>query len=256
MAWVTKSSQETYVNNETPREYTKTEKAGNWWHYHKWHVVAVIVALVLVASFIKETVFSTKPDYQVAFVGIQNLPDDTVSALTEALQSFGEDLNGDGQVSVLVNQYVLDMDKLSDTTEVDPYMQMAGLTRLSADISSRDGSFIYLLEDPALFESYTEALSYLDGTLPADTDDSASLDWTRMVYRWTDCPVLTGLDLGSYGPDATQSGSGDSQEYMSQFYIGFRGAWNEGSAKSIAPGEPLWEKLTAGAVSTAAEDAS
>ena len=47
MAWVTKSSQETYVNNETPREYTKTEKAGNWWHYHKWHVVAVIVALVL-----------------------------------------------------------------------------------------------------------------------------------------------------------------------------------------------------------------
>ena len=32
-----------------------------------------------------------------------------------------------------------------------------------------------------------------------------------MVYRWTDCPVLTGLDLGSYGPDATQSGSGDSQ---------------------------------------------
>ena len=120
MAWVTKSSQETYVNNETPREYTKTEKAGNWWHYHKWQVVAVIVALVLVASFIKETVFSTKPDYQVAFVGIQNLPDDTVSALTEALQSFGEDLNGDGQVAVLVNQYVLDMDKLSDTTEVDP----------------------------------------------------------------------------------------------------------------------------------------
>ena len=76
-----------------------------------------------------------------------------------------------------------------------------------------------------------------------------------MVYRWTDCPVLTGLDLGSYGPDATQSASGDSQEYMSQFYIGFRGAWNEGSAKSIAPGEPLWDKLTAGAVSTAAEDA-
>ena len=186
MAWVTKSSQETYVNNETPREYTKTEKAGNWWHYHKWQVVAVIVALVLVASFIKETVFSTKPDYQVAFVGIQDLPDDTVSALTEALQSFGEDLNGDGQVAVLVNQYVLDMDKLSDTTEVDPYMQMAGLTRLSADVSSRDGSFIYLLEDPALFESYTGALSYLDGTIPADTDDSASLDWTRMVYRWTD----------------------------------------------------------------------
>ena len=75
-----------------------------------------------------------------------------------------------------------------------------------------------------------------------------------MVYRWTDCPVLTGLDLGSYGPDATQNGTGDSQEYMSQFYVAFRGAWNQGAADSIAPGEPLWDKLTAGAVSTAAAE--
>ena len=254
MAWVTKSSQETYVNNETPREYTKTEKAGNWWHYHKWQVVAVIVALVLVASFIKETVFSTKPDYQVAFVGIQNLPDDTVSALTEALQSFGEDLNGDGQVSVLVNQYVLDMDKLSDTTEVDPYMQMAGLTRLSADISSRDGSFIYLLEDQALFESYTEALSYLDGTIPADTDDSASLDWTRMVYRWTDCPVLTGLDLGSYtGYTSVDEAQGSNQDVLKNLYLGFRGDWSGEENPTRDGAWQLWQKLTAGAESTASE---
>ena len=129
---------------------------------------------------------------------------------------------------------------------------MAGTTRLAADVQGAM-SAIYILYDPAGFEENTGSLRYLDGSLPAgDTDE----DWWNMVYRWTDCPVLTGLDLGSYGPDATQSGSGDSQAYMSQFYIGFRGAWNEGSAKSIAPGEPLWEKLTAGAVSTAAEDAS
>ena len=131
-------------------------------------------------------------------------------------------------------------------------MTMAGTTKLAADVQGAM-SAIYILYDPAGFEENTGSLRYLDGSLPAgDTDE----DWWNMVYRWTDCPVLTGLDLGSYGPDATQSGSGDSQAYMSQFYIGFRGAWNEGSAKSIAPGEPLWEKLTAGAVSTAAEDAS
>ena len=41
---------------------------------------------------------------------------------------------------------------------------------------------------------------------------------------------------------------------MSQFYVAFRGAWNQGAADSIAPGEPLWDKLTAGAVSTAAAE--
>ena len=178
------------------------------------------------------------------------LPEDTVDALQTQLAAFGEDLNGDGETVVTLNVYTLDYsgDAQSDT---DAYMTMAGTTRLAADVQGAMSS-IYILYDPAGFEENTGSLRYLDGSLPAGDSDE---DWCNMVYRWTDCPVLTGLDLGSYGPDATQSASGDSQEYMSQFYIGFRGAWNEGSAKSIAPGEPLWDKLTAGAVSTAAEDA-
>ena len=75
-----------------------------------------------------------------------------------------------------------------------------------------------------------------------------------MVYKWSDCPVLAGLGLGSYGPDTTQSRSGSSQEYMSQFYVGMRGAWNSGTADNLAGGEELWQKLTAGAVSTVAPE--
>ena len=41
MAWVTKDSTETYNQTpEPPREYTKTEKAANWWHYH-WGIVVI-----------------------------------------------------------------------------------------------------------------------------------------------------------------------------------------------------------------------
>ncbi len=72
-----------------------------------------------------------------------------------------------------------------------------------------------------------------------------------MVYRWTDCPVLAGLDLGDYASDAVQSESGSSQELMSRYYIGIRGAWNKDSAGLLEGGEELWNKLTAGAVSTA-----
>ena len=41
MAWVTKDSTETYNQTpEPPREYTKAEKAANWWHYH-WAAVVI-----------------------------------------------------------------------------------------------------------------------------------------------------------------------------------------------------------------------
>ena len=35
MAWVTKDSVEQYDHTPVPpKEYTKKEKAQNWWHYH------------------------------------------------------------------------------------------------------------------------------------------------------------------------------------------------------------------------------
>ena len=51
-----------------------------------------------------------------------------------------------------------------------------------------------------------------------------------------------------------QSESGSSQELMSRYYIGIRGAWNKDSADLLEGGEELWNKLTAGAVSTVTEE--
>ena len=124
---------------------------------------------------------------------------------------------------VTVNVYTVDYSGGGDA-----YLAMAGTTKLFADVQGALSS-IYILADPAGFEENTGALRYLDGSLPEGGSDE---DWWNMVYRWTDCPVLTGLELGGYGPDATQAYSGDSQEYMSRFYVAFRGAWNEGAAKS------------------------
>ena len=59
---------------------------------------------------------------------------------------------------------------------MDPYEQMAGLTQLSADIASASGSYIYLLEDPEVFENYSGVLRYLDGTLPDDSAGTENLD--------------------------------------------------------------------------------
>lgn len=264
MAWVTKDSQETYENTEPERTYTKAEKAGNWWHYHKWHVVVVIVVLGILGAIVKDMFFRTRPDYQVAYVGLQNLPEDTAAALTSALETFCDDRNGDGKVVVQLNQYSIDLTSATaetaeaaestgsdDTT--DPYVRMAVLTRLSGDISSTEGSYIFLLEDPEAFQEATAALRYLDGTVP-DNEEPAP-DWENMVYRWTDCPVLTGLDLGTYtGYTLVDDTTGSNQDVLSKLYIGCRGTWTDKAAEAYADDQALWQKITEGAVSTAGQN--
>ncbi len=115
MAWVTKDSTETYNQTpEPPREYTKKEKAANWWHYHWMAVVVAVLVVVFGVWIIKDTVFQTRPDVQVAYVGTSDLPTDTVTALQDALTPFCTDLNGDGKVVVQVDSYIVDFDAAND----------------------------------------------------------------------------------------------------------------------------------------------
>lgn len=252
MAWVTKDSIETYDQTpEPPREYTKAEKAANWWHYH-WVAVVIGVAAVFFGGWIiKDTVFQTRPDVQIAYVGTHELPVDTVNALQDALTPFCHDENGDGKVVVQVATYNVDFDVENEST--DAYYQMAGMTRLNGDLSSGSKTCIFLLEDPENFEKVTGALRYLDGTTPEDQDDAAA-DWQQMVYRWTDCPVLTGLDLGNFeGYTALDDITDTNQNALAHLYVGCRGVWDNDQAEAFADGFALWDTLTAGAVSTVAE---
>ena len=185
-------------------------------------------------------------DYNVAVVAPHYLPEATQTTLQDALAAYGEDRNGDGKVVVKLNLYTMDFGNEGS----DAYLDMAGTTKLSTDIQGALSS-IFILYDPAGFQQTTGTLRYLDGSLPQSDADS---DWWNMVYRWTDCPVLAGLDLGDYASDAVQSESGSSQELMSRYYIGIRGAWNKDSADLLEGGEELWNKLTAGAVSTASAE--
>ena len=258
MAWVTKDSVETYDQTpEPPREYTKKEKAQNWWHYH-WVIVAVVILCVLFAAWVAHDIFfQTKPDVQIAYVGTASLPADTVTALEDALTPYCTDVNGDGQVIVQVDTYTIDFtgeSESGDSLDTNAaYNQMAGVTRLNGELSSGSTTCIFLLEDPENFEKMTGALRYLDGTTPEDQDGAAA-DWQQMVYRWTDCPVLTGLDLGSFdGYTALDDITDTNQNVLAHLYVGCRGVWDNDQAEAFADGFALWDTLTAGAVSTAAE---
>ena len=253
------------VKPDVPVELTKAEKRKNWWHYHKWHVGAVVLLAAVIVSIVWPIVSQVTPDVQVAYVGEMPIPEDAAAALEEALAGLTEDLNGDGRVLVKLRQYVssgLDesalmaasgpvTDAMGQTTSnalwnSDAAAQIAAMVSLMADVGSQE-SFLFLLEDPAAFQQECHTLCRLDGSLPAEDDDSVE----DSVLAWNQCPVLTGLELGDYSYDLFGGTiSGDSSALYSRLFIGRRGFWREDEDPALQAGyTALWEKLTAGALS-------
>ena len=228
-------------------QYTRRERWNNWWDYNlKWVVVAAIAVGFVGYCFIGQYFFTVHPDYNIGVVAPYYLPEDTVDALQQQLAAFGEDLNGDGAVHVTVNVYTLDYS--GDTVErCVPWRAPPAWPPTSRGPSAPSSSSMTrraLRRTPAHCGIWTALCRQGTATATGGTWSTAG-PTARSSPGWT---------WAAMAPTSTQNGTGDSQEYMSQFYVAFRGAWNQGAADSIAPGEPLWDKLTAGAVSTAAAE--
>ena len=224
------------VQPEEKRELTPEEKLRNWWYYHKWHIAAGAVLVAVPCSIAWNALHQIKPDYQIAYVGENALPGDTVTALETELAALGEDLDGDGRVVVRLAQY-------ASSSRAEAGAAAAAEVRLMADIMERE-SYFFLLEDPEQFQKAYRSLCRLDGTLPAEGDYSAE----GTYLAWDDCPVLADLELGGFSyPLMGGTASGSSSELLSRLYIARRGFWTEESAPHPEGCEALWEKITEGA---------
>lgn len=220
------------VRPEVPRELTPKERRANWWHYHKWHVAAVI-ALLLVLGDLGLHAWNAgrnAPDYQVAYVADAPLPEEAAAALEEAL-------SGLAGGKVKVNQYLT-----GQTGDAALYASAASV-QLMADLETFE-SFLFLLDDPETFQTNYEVLRNLDGTLPDNVPGKP------FCLRWSECPVLAALPLGTYSETVLgQELTGDSQPLFSGLYLARRGFWGERTCKNPEGCERLWAILTEGALS-------
>ena len=233
--YLLKLAREQNVPREEKRELTKKEKWANWWHYNKFYVLAGVAAVVVLTALIWDLVIRKEPaaDYQIACVSSAYLPEDTKAALEEALIPFCDDRNGDGRVLVRVKEYPLYADESAYQSIV------AAQVQLSVDMTDCE-SVIYLIEDPEKFQQDFEMLARPDGTQPEAGETEG------IWYAWSDCPVLAGLDLGTYA-EYTMSGTleGDNQSVLADFFLARRvlNETNGDQSDAIA----FWEILTAGA---------
>lgn len=221
--------------------YTRRQRLENWFCYNKLWVLAGLVILWILGSMLWNLlgIGEVKPDYTFSYVGRLKLPQDCVSALETALAQWGEDLNGDGEVTVKLNQHVV-----TDNSHADnmTYSYGAQVTIL-ADITEGESHF-FLLEDPVDFQLSFQILANPDGSIPAG-DDFEALD---KVYRWADCPVLASLELGTYEDsylDITETG--EIQALLQNLYLGRRYFLDPAQQKYPEADEALWQAITEGA---------
>lgn len=135
------------------------KKIDNFWYYYKIHVLVVVFILFVAGVFIKDIVTKVDYDYSVAFVTEEMMTNEEISSIQSVFEREAEDLNGDGEIHVEVQNYTI-----PQGDSADPQLVAAGQTKLTVDI--QDGTSMIFFLNPGCYESYKDS-----GVLPADESE-------------------------------------------------------------------------------------
>lgn len=210
----------------------------NWWYYYKWYVICGILLLCIATQLIGNAfgIWEKSPDYQIAYIGKTPLPSDTVTALEQAFSSISSDFNKDGKVIVQINQYISG----NQTPDADTlYYEYGSEVTLIGDITDCE-SYFFLMDDPESFQKKFQVLASLDGSCPDEMDTSVE----DKVIAWTDSPILSTMELGSYSTTIFGKNiSGYNQDILSTLFFGRRCFYTEQVTDNLEQCNELWNSL-------------
>ena len=203
------------VKPEEPKVLTPKEKRANWLHYHRAHFIIAAILIVAGIGFARDVLMKVEPDYQIGYFSDIYLDDQVELAIEERLAELGDDLNGDGQVVVQLNPYVINE---ADPTSYTVQVSMVG------DMSVGLSDF-YLVHDPVQFQEEYGVLTMTDGSY-----FDVGMDPNLCVrYHVKDCPVFADL------------------EFDEDLYLTRRQFTKEDDLEAHAGAAGLWDAMTAGA---------
>lgn len=219
---------------------TPREKRKNFWYYHRFHILIAILCAAVLGWTIYEFTSRVSPDYQIAFVTVDDYPNTVIRQMEEQISTLAEDRNGDGQVVVRVNYYHMVPE---DTADADAYL--ANAAKFQGDIAMGD-SMLYFIDDECLIDYCTGNagfFTYKDGSTPSHE----ATDLENLGRKWTEFPFLTNMVLE--GQVSTESGGVITTDYQTQLKdinVCMRAVPNsnlEGRADKIKDNEDAWALL-------------
>ena len=90
------------------QEMAFTQKLSNFWYYNKWKIFFSVAGVLLIASLLVVTLTKKKEDLHVLYVTENSIVyTEKIARLQALFEKYAEDIDGDGEVNVVVeNLYI------------------------------------------------------------------------------------------------------------------------------------------------------
>ena len=76
------------------------DRVKHFWYYHKWHVFATLIALILIVTTVVQIVNRVEYDIEIAYYGGMYFTEELAQKLEEYLSQYIEDVDGNGEKNV------------------------------------------------------------------------------------------------------------------------------------------------------------
>ena len=120
------------------------KKWENYWYHYKWHTIAGIFIVLLLAVFIRD--FATKEQFDgtVMVATSYFVDDDRNAVLKETLEQYFPDIDGNGKVNLAIVPIFLEGGQQGEPS--DPQLAYAMQMKMVSEISTTP-SLIYIFDD-------------------------------------------------------------------------------------------------------------
>ncbi len=135
--------------------HTAKEKRQNFWYHYKWVTIGSILGAALLIFFIVDMATKEKYDLTImAFNQYQGYLNTEVQAKT--FEQFSSDIDGNGEVNVLLNGVQTYNGETASGTMVNPQLAQTASTKLFAGMQTFEG-FIFLMDEGTYNSIVTDA---------------------------------------------------------------------------------------------------
>ena len=171
---------------EMTKQLKGKEKWKNFWYYYKFHIIAIIFAVLLVSYSLAECIGKVKLDLSVSCYTATLIDDSKVNVLCDEFKKNIDDITGNDQIDVDIVVNMTDISTPSEQTQ-------AVFMKFSAELAAGE-SFGYILDDRFLAMLKNGNEDCFDAVIPIHNipliketfslEDGQNLYWlTKAVYE-------------------------------------------------------------------------